>query len=518
MSENKKKKKILNGTVIGVAQREITQRHGEAASQMIQALKGVRYDSKGGEIIHKGRSLEQISKYKVNPNNEYSNLKQQAGFSAELIKEARDNKKAILNNNSIRTRTTDGIGETNHQKFDHLKVDENNKAIDDTGSQMKFNGKYNTTEEIKKSSKEIVNKMIGEKWEKYENNPLDVPSEQFEHAQKYATKQAKELKESAVKYREKGDFEKAKLLEDKAEKYEKAKENLRDSGVKSKEAMEGRVNPNKFVAKEVIRDSHNAGIEAAKGTLIFSGAVSSAQNIYSVIWEDKPIDEAISDVTITAGKSSVMAYSVSTVGTAIKSMMHTSKNSVTRALGKTNAPAMMATATIEIGKSLHKYSKGEIDEEELLEELGEKGTGMIAASYGSALGTVVLPGVGTIIGGMIGYTISSLLYNESLNTLKNARISEERRKVIEKINEESIKQIKIYKEEIKTSSEENYLRREALFGNIFNNIDSCILNNDINQLFNNMNILGEELGVSLQFKTFNEFDEFMNDDETELLL
>lgn len=518
MEKEKKHKGSLNGTVIGVAQRDITQTHGEAASQMIQAQRGVRYDSNGAEIIYKGRSLDGISNSKVNPDYEYSNLKQQSGFSAELLKEARDNKDSILNGENTRTRNTDGIGKTNDPKHDHVKVDENNNPIPGTESQMKFKGRYSTESEIKASSENIVKDMVSDKWEKYSDSPMDIPIEQVEHAREFARKEATRLRETAKELRDKGDIQKAELLEEKAIKYEKAEKNIRDSGVSSEEAMEARTNHKKFVAKEVAKDSHNAGLEAAKGAFVISGAISGAQNIISVVFEEKSLDEAALDVLATTSKASAMAYGIGATGTVIKSFMHSSKNSVTRALGKTNAPAMMATAIVEIGKSLKRYASGEIGEEELLEELGEKGTGMVAASYASAVGTFIMPGIGTVIGGMIGYTVSSLLYNESLNVLKSARISEERRRVIENFNEKAIAESKRYQEEIKTNSQKEYLRRDTLFGDIFKNINYSIMNNNIDSLFMSINELGEEFGISLQFKNFKEFDKFMSDDDTVLTI
>ncbi len=209
------------------------------------------------------------------------------------------------------------------------------------------------------------------------------------------------------------------MLEEKAHKYETARDNIRDSGVSTKEAMNARMDPQKFVTKEVLRDSHSAGVQAAKSSFILGGAISGAQNIYSVIFEGKEIEDAIKDVTITTVTSTATGYVVGTGGTAIKAMMHSSKNSVTRALGKSNAPTMIATGILEVSKSLTSYAKGEIDEEELMIELGEKGTGMIAASYGTAIGTAILPGIGSIVGGMLGYTVSSIFYNGSLDALKS---------------------------------------------------------------------------------------------------
>jgi len=516
--ESKRKKQDGKDIAFGVAQRNITQKYGEAASQMLQALKGKRFDTNGQEIRHMGRSLKEISKYKINKDYEYSNTKQQAGFSAELVKEARDNKRAIINDDNTRTRTTDGIGKINDQKHDHVKVDENNNVITGTETQMKFNGRFSSPEEIQRSSEAVVKKMIGKDWEKYSESPMDLPSEQATLARNYAKAEAEKIRKSAAEHRNKGDLNKANMLEEKAQKFETAEKNIRDSGVNSKEAMEARINPRRFAGQEVVKDSHKAGLEAAKGASIMALTISSAQNIYAVVIKEKSLEEATRDVVASTGKATLIAYGVGGSGTAIKSLMHVSNNGVMRNIGRTNAPAMIATGMMETGKSIHRYAMGEINEEELLEELGEKGTGMVAASYGSAVGTLVLPGVGTVIGGMIGYTISSIFYKESLEALQNERISSERRRVIEKINEEAIKEMKAYRIALNEQRLKEEQLLEDFFFSTFEEIDHSILNNNMENFFNSINRLGNAFEMDMLFKDFEEFDDFMKDDESTLLL
>lgn len=44
---------------------------------------------------------------------------------------------------------------------------------------MKFCGKFGTPEEIRISSENLVDKMSGDKWERYRGNDVLVPKEQF---------------------------------------------------------------------------------------------------------------------------------------------------------------------------------------------------------------------------------------------------------------------------------------------------------------------------------------------------
>lgn len=523
---DEKRKKVVNETVIGMTQSELIQKNGEAASQMMQALKGIRRDSYGNNLNHQGRSLNGISKYKVNSQYADQNIKQQSGFSAELIKEARDNKESILKGDKTRTRTTDGIGQTNNQKYDHIKLDENGNVIEGSGSQMKFYGVFG---EGDNSKYKVIDKLSKDpKWDKYDG-PVDVPKDQYEGACKYADKQAKGLREQANKLREKGNIDKAKELESKAKKYDEAKKRIRKSNVTSEEAIEARTNPKLFTAKEVVKDCNRAGIDAAKGSAIISGSISIAQNLYAVCAEDKDIDEAVKDIAKTTVSSAAVAYGVGAGGSAIKAFMQASKHNIVARIGTTNMPAMIATGVIQVGKSLTRYAKGEIDELELVEELGEKGVGALAAGFaasagatlGAAIGSVI-PIVGTAVGGviggfigsMIGYNSSSILYNGTLQVLKDEKIAEERRRVIEEISRQAIEETQRYRKALIDYTTNKYNEREKEFSTIFNDIEKSLESNDVNKYINCMDRIGNQFGLKLQFNTFEEIDEFMSDENT----
>lgn len=516
----KKKRKIINTTTIGMAQDKLIQKNGEAAGQIIQAYKGVRYDSFGNKLSYKGRSLKKIKSYKINKNYRKQNIKQQSGFSAELIKEARDNKEAIKTGNLNRTTTTDGIGKTNDQKYDHYRVDQNGNKVQGSGSQMKF------LKIDEKGRASVVDKMVNDKkWDKYDT-VIDIPEDQYDDAIKYADAKAAKLREQADKLKEKGNLEKSKEIQDKADKYEDSKKRLRKSNVKEGEAIEARLNPEKFVTKEIIKDSHTSGVEAAKGALIFSGSIACAQNIYCVLYEEKSIDEAIVDVVKTTSKAGVTAYTIGATGTAINSVMHTSKNELTRKISTTSAPAMIATGAVEISKSIKRYVNEEIDEVELLEELGEKGTGMVAAGFGttmgSLVGTAILPGAGTLVGGFVGgmisYTVSSILYKSTLDAFEGAKISAERRIIIEELSRQSIKEMKSYQETLTEYANSQLQRREEVFISLFDGISTSIFNNDIDGFIANINGIGQEFRIEMEFKSFKEFEETMEDESFTLIL
>ncbi|WP_159070911.1 hypothetical protein [Campylobacter concisus] len=68
---------------------EISGRYGEAAKEFLVAFDGV--DNATGKTLH--RSLKDIANYKINPEFEEQNLKQQAGYSAEISSVAKKMRK-----------------------------------------------------------------------------------------------------------------------------------------------------------------------------------------------------------------------------------------------------------------------------------------------------------------------------------------------------------------------------------------------------------------------------------------
>lgn len=511
----KKENKLINETTIGMAQTTLNQIYGEMTSQIIQAYNGMRVDSHGNEIPHHGRNLKDISNYKVNPDYKDTNIKQQSGFVAELLEESRQNKEAIANGDTTRTRTTDGIGRTNDTKYDHVKVDQNGNVVEGSGTQMKFL-KVKENPKTGEKSYNVIDKLANdESWDRYDGDVL-IPKEDYEGAVKYAKEQYEKNMELAKKAKANGKIEAAKKYEKRAKDYKKASEKIKPSKVTTDEAIEGRVDPKKIVTKEFLKDINDAGLSAAKSSMAIAASVSLAQNIYALVKEDKDIEEVTKDIAKTTVKAGAAAYVVGAGGSAVKAVMHTSKNQILRRAGTTSLPTLIVVGALEIGKSLKKYSNNEIDTLELLQEMGEKGTGMMASGYCAILGTVVAGPLGGFVGSMIGYNISSVLYQNSIKILKDEKIAREQRIVIERICNAAMKQNEEYRKQFIELSKMQLQERERKLVRALNKLDKSIINNNIDDFFDSINDMGRTFGVKLQFETMEEFDDFMSDSSTVL--
>lgn len=513
------KKNLNNSTlidsIIGIT--ENGERYGRAAAEYIKGYKGTISDD--GNIIKKG--LKQVSESKVNSNFEYQNLKQQAGFAAEINYVDKINADNIINKNNIRVSRSNDVGLGNHTQFDILAVDiEGNPILNSDrpiwSAQMKFCGGYQTKEEIQKSSEKIVRKLVSKDWDRYRGNKILIPSEQYELAKSYAQDEAEKLFNKAKELRENGNIEKAKVIESKAKRYYQSAKDITDSGISSKEAMLLREHPKLATAKYVTKLAHSSGIEQAKAASIISLTIATSRNIVSLIQGEKELKESLIDIAGDTTSGCCTAYIIGASDTAIRGFMASSKNSIFANLSKTSLPSTIAMAGVQVGKSLIRYSKGEIDGVQLFEELGEKGTGMIAASWGAAIGTTIFPGIGTVIGGMIGYMTSSTIYGASIQVLHEEGISEERRKKIHSITLAAIESMNAQRDELIKNINKFYSDRTKVFRDSFNFIDLAIESNDLDKFTEGLNNIALEMGETLQFKNFDEFNNFMLDKEAVL--
>ncbi|MBR8749495.1 hypothetical protein IX317_001169 [Fusobacterium sp. DD29] len=530
--EKKKDNKIINTTTTGLSQNEIIQTYGEANSQYIQAYKGIRVDKYGDAKEYAGRSLKEISEYKVNPDYKDANLKQQAGFSAEEIQVARKNQQNIIKGDETRVSTTDGLGDTNNTQYDHVTLDKTGNVIEGSGTQMKFL-KVKVDPKTGEKSYNVIDKLANDKrWDRYDTD-ITIPKEDYEGAKAYAQKKYESNMELSKKAAEKGNTEAAAKYKRRAEDYKKAGERVKPSEVTQEEAMDARLNPETFTAKKVLKGAHEAGKVAAKSTFVVAGAISVGQNLYAVFSGEKDCVEATKDVMVTTGKAVATGYVAGAAGSTIKSLMHTSSSAIVRRLGTTTTPGMIVTGAIEIGESLTKYAKGDIDTTELFEELGEKGVGMMAAGYSGASGAMigatigsVVPGVGTVIGGvvggfigtMLGYNISGVIYKQAMNTIHREKIAEERRRMIEKIAEEAIRENERYKKMFIEFSKNQLATRQCQIEHFLSEVNEGIFNNDMDRFISSINTMGAAFGYDLQFKNMEEFDEFMLDEDSVLEL
>ena len=507
--QEKTKENFKKATAEGVSA-EIIQRYGSAIKEHIVAHSGV--DNEAGKTLKK--SLDSISKQKINPEFKFQNIQQQAGFAAEVKETARTNAENIIAGKKERKVRTDDKKRVNDPLYDHIMVDENGNEIDGSGSQMKFVGASKNDPTGAGAPKRALDKLLSNKFGKYldADAPIEVPSDYYDEMQKIADEKINQLQKQAEAAQSNGKTDVVNQKKQEIAKLKKIKKNLRKSKVSSKEAVFARNHPKLSTAKDIAEVSHRAGVEAAQIGAAVSGTVSIVQNMVACYKGDIKTEQAVKNVAKDTGCSAAVSYGTSFAASVIKGGMQNASNAYVRSLSKTNLPATIVSCSITVSKTLRKYLNKEIDGVECFQELGEQGAGMISSAMFGTIGQAVIPVpvIGALLGSMIGYTVSSASYGLLLESLKEKELAQEKRIAIETECAEHIKLIRAYRLELENNIMQYLGKHMVLFNNAFDELKSALNIGDVDGFITGTNKITTALGKEVQFENFEQFDSLMN--------
>ena len=294
-----------------------------------------------------------------------------------------------------------------------------------------------------------------------------------------------------------------------AENYDQLATNIKDSGLTTEQAIFYRQHPKIATALDIARTSHRAGVEGATYGAAIGGSISLLQNIFALAQNEKNLSEATTDLTIDISKAGLVGYGTASIGSAIKSGMQQSGNTALRTLSKTNAPALVVNICLSLGSSVKRYIAGDITESQFLTEVGEKGAGMLSSGMMAALGqlAIPIPFVGAAIGGMIGYTLSSLFYQSALDSaraVETSRAMLARTRAIQVAARDRMAQEQASLDAFIRQEIPQLLQETQEFFSLIQDTS-----NSTDQLAAGINRYASLLGKKLQFENLQDFDDFM---------
>jgi hypothetical protein len=269
---------------IALATNETVSRFGSANAEYIKGFRGV--DNQTGQRFAKG--LADIAQHKVNPDptEAVKNIKQQAGYAAEVTTTSRDNAEAIIQGSRVRTARSDDLPQygRNHNVVDRVQV-LNGEIIEGSQAQMKFVGDRD----------QLFERIAREdgKFARYRDVKLELPSEQFEGADQFCRDKANALRQQADVVQNKGNPDLAERFRREADNYDQLADNVTDSGLTTERAIYYREHPKIATAQDIARTSHRAGVEGAKFGAIIGACISLLQNFLSVVQGNKEMGEAV---------------------------------------------------------------------------------------------------------------------------------------------------------------------------------------------------------------------------------
>ncbi|MBQ7175939.1 MAG: hypothetical protein IJS08_00880 [Victivallales bacterium] len=498
------------------ASADVVDRYGSGVKEHIVGYSGV--DNELGTSNERG--LKRISEYrrgdpKTAPNYQ-TNTRQQAGFAAETKEVARRRaEEAIAGKKPTTTRTDDIIGpdgqkhHVNDQLFDiTTEVDAQGNPVPGASYQMKFVGG---------TPKAAVDKMLSQDYQKYIDNDVKmmVPSDYYDGMQEALDDKISDLEGQVKHLKAAGKSEAAAAKQAQLDKCRTLKKNLVKSKVSNAEAIEARNNAKWSTAKDIGRVAHRAGVEQAKIGAAIGGGMSLIRNLVDVCKGEKSGEEAALAVVGDTTRAAAVSYTTAFGGAVIKGTMQNAGSEVVRSLAKTNLPGYIATSTLEVGKTLTSFFKGDIDGVQCLEQLGEKGYGMVNSALYAAIGqlAIPIPVVGALVGSMLGYALSSASYHVLTDSLKEAKFAREERIRVEAEVREAIAMLREYRAELEKNISLYLKDTRDFFDETFSRMKTTLQTGDIDGYIASANSITRKMGKRPIYETFSQFDSMMVSDE-----
>lgn len=266
---------------------------------------------------------------------------------------------------------------------------------------------------------------------------------------------------------------------------------------------------------------HNAGLEGAKQSGLTALTMAGIMNVVALVKGEKDAGEAIADTVKSGGAGAVTGYVMSGGLTTLAQGLSNSSAPMIQSLMKSNMPGQIVTAVMTFGSTLKRYASGEINTEDFILELGDKGTGLAAGGYGFAVGQTLIPIpiVGGVVGSMVGYMLASSFYGELVEFLgvNEAKLAREERLRIERECQEAIARIREYRAQMEEMISRYLTEHITAFHSAFDTMKEALGIGDVDGFIAGANMITKKLGGRVQFEDMGSFDALMMSDEAFVL-
>lgn len=273
-------------------------------------------------------------------------------------------------------------------------------------------------------------------------------------------------------------------------------------------------NLNKSKLNNIAKTGHKAGVSSAKSSGVTALTISGIMNITAVINGEKTAEEAIGDTVVDAGKAAASGYIIGGGLTVVSNSLSNSSSKFISALTQSNIPGKVITGVMLTADTLKRYGNGEINTQECILELGEKGLNFATAGYSMAVGQALIPIpiVGAAIGALVGSTLTSQLYKQTIGILKNKELEhQERLRIIEEC-EILEKQAREFRLELESYLESYFKDYRDCFDNALSEIKTSLQAGNVDGIISSSNQITKKLGGNIYYETVDEFIDFLDND------
>lgn len=401
---------------LGVSGLEIS---SENRAMAYQGIKDMFTGVEVGES--KTLGIDEISSWKVNPEYKYANIRQHAGYAAEVISTTKENLISQMNGTGEITVRTDDLAvqdlssgyKVNDPYVDKIRFDANGNIL--ARIQTKFVGK---------NPESCLSKLASSKFDKYFDNTkvdkIEIPNEYYDKIKdELLPEKIQKLEQQIAKAEELGKTDVIETKQTQLDKYNRIDSMIEKSVVTLKEAEDAVTHPKTYKAMIFAKEINSEGLNSGKQAAMMTFAVSTVDNVSKIIDGEIEIDEAVANIVTETGTSAVIGYGTGLAEGAVRTVITNSSNELISKVGNTCLPAAVVSFGVESYEDVAAFARGEIDGGVLAYNLGENAAGIAGSFVGGAAGGAigsVAGTVGSFAGSVVGGTIGCALAVEAYQT------------------------------------------------------------------------------------------------------
>ncbi|MBQ1175576.1 MAG: hypothetical protein IIX56_04155 [Treponema sp.] len=291
---------------------------------------------------------------------------------------------------------------------------------------------------------------------------------------------------------------------------EEGKTKAIEAGRKSQKIIDKKMKQTAF--KNAVKTGHEAGMAGMKNSAITAATMSGAMNVVAVIKGEKDAGEALADTAVDTTKAAATGYLMTGGITTISHTLSNSSSKFIQALSKSNVPGYIITAVITTGNTITRYANGEINTQECIIELGEKGLNLATAGYSMAVGQALIPipVVGAAVGALVGSLLTSSLYNKVIDELQNKKLAHDERMRLIQEAEQLRDQERQYRQEIEEYLQNYFKGFEDCFDEALSTIEESFKQGDADGVIKGANKITEKLHGTVQYDSVESFKDFLS--------
>lgn len=437
-----------------------------------------------------------------------ANSKHNVGFEQvkgnlfEYIEAAKFNVDAAQKNNVAKAIVTDAVGRP-HDAAD-LEIVDGKKVL------KRVQAKFSTS---KKAASDSVTMHRREKYKgmdrliRKENNYMDSSTGK----KTTLLKKSKELAEKAANrngniYQE--DYrDVAQNLTDEL-KYD----NVSSGGTTLKEIQKAHKNPIKyeknFIKKQIKNEIKSTSKNMAVSNMVSTGIMSGITNMFEVFKDEQELSDAIGKVGSDVIKSGIRGGATGALSAKIRTTAIKNGNQF---LTDSMASTVIAGGILDGGIALYSYAKGEINEQQLKDELIDttiKSTATVY--YTKAVTAIVGKSVSPIIP-MAAYTAATFIVSSTREIIRDANLSAEENLRLMAIYEDATKFAEEKHEELKKYIEMCENNQRKMLNQFIETFEYNFENgSNYDEAINSILMFAEHAGIVLQHVDFNNFKNSIN--------